>query len=82
MVFTPSPALHRIRRLVRLIRKHPDLSGPKKRGALLSQNLHCPDLPDPAQFVDTTVINRDPDGTRMERTARRNRKTCSGSARR
>ena len=65
MIFNPSPALHKIRQLVQLFRRHPipsrpsryapwpdpDLSGPDLSGHDLSGQ----DLPDPEQFIDTSV---------------------------
>ena len=70
MVFSPSPALRRIRQLVRLIRKHPDLSaktrniaryrpqlsGPElPRTELSDLKLLDPKLPDPELFMDTSA---------------------------
>jgi hypothetical protein len=70
MVFIPSPALRRIRQLVRLIRKHPDLSaktrniarhrlqqsGPEfPRPELADLKLLDPNLPDPELFMDTSA---------------------------
>ena len=70
MVFSPSPALRRIRQLVRLIRKHPDLSaktrniarhrlqqsGPEfPRPELADLKLLDPNLPDPELFMDTSA---------------------------
>jgi hypothetical protein len=70
MVLIPSPALRRIRQLVRLIRKHPDLtaktrniarhrpqqSGPEfPRPELADLKLPDPKLPDPELFMDTSA---------------------------
>ena len=72
MVFSPSPALHRIRQLVRLIRKHPDLPAKSWNTArrtpqlpntelpkLRLPELKLPELglPDPEQFVDSSASN-------------------------
>lgn len=62
MVFHSSPALRRIRQLVRLIRRHPDLPAnrritpwhdPEPFGPLHSE------LPDPEQFVDSSVTRHE-----------------------
>jgi hypothetical protein len=84
MVFSPSPAIHKIRQLVRLIRNHPDLTRE-------SRNTPWPslELPDPAQFVDSSVTNNaiGPDigpDIRPDRTdsnTRRKRANCPGSLR-
>jgi hypothetical protein len=50
MVFLPSPALRKICQLVQRIRRHPDL--PK---TLRTAPCRTRDLPDPAQFMDTSV---------------------------
>jgi hypothetical protein len=70
MAFIPSPALRRIRQLVRLIRKHPDLSAktrnitrhrPQQSGPefplpeLPDLQLLDPKLPDPELFMDTSA---------------------------
>jgi hypothetical protein len=70
MVFSPSPALRRIRQLVRLIRKHPDpsaknrntaryrapQSGPEfPRPELPDIKLLDPNLPDPELFMDASA---------------------------
>ena len=44
MVFSPSPALRRIRQLVRLIRKHPDLSAKTRNIARHRPRLSGPDF--------------------------------------
>jgi hypothetical protein len=65
MIFNPSPALHKIRQLVQLFRRHPvpsrssryapwpvrDLSGHDLSGQYLPDQV----LPDPEQFIDTSV---------------------------
>jgi hypothetical protein len=58
MIFPSSPALRRIRQLARLIRRHPDLpahSSASWHAAELSNGT----LPDPAQFVDSSVTSND-----------------------
>jgi hypothetical protein len=50
MIFNPSPALHKIRQLVRLIRRDPILRRPARYATRPVQ-----DLPDPEQFVDSSV---------------------------
>jgi hypothetical protein len=77
MLFSPSPAIHKIRQLVRLIRNHPN---PTRE----SRNIpwRIPELPDPAQFVDSSVTNNasGPD-IRPDRTdsgPRRKRSGCPG----
>jgi hypothetical protein len=72
MVFSPSPALHRIRQLMRLIRKHPDLPG-KPRNALR----RVPKLPDPEQFVDSSAVRNDVPG-RTKLNSGRKRVACPG----
>lgn len=55
MVFSPSPALHRICQLVRLIRNHPDLPQEARGTARRPPQLPHPDLPDPERFVDSSA---------------------------
>ena len=70
MIFSPSHALRRIRQLVRLIRKHPDLSAKTRNAArcrpqlsgpefprpeLLDLKLLDPKLPDPELFMDASA---------------------------
>ena len=50
MIFNPSPALHKIRQLVQLFRRHPVSSRPSRYAPWPGQ-----DLPDPEQFIDTSV---------------------------
>jgi hypothetical protein len=50
MVFLPSPALRKIRQFVRRICTHPDL--PNRARAMPCRTR---ELPDPAQFIDTSV---------------------------
>jgi hypothetical protein len=50
MIFNPSPALHKIRQLVRLISKDPIPRRPCWKRPWPGQ-----DLPDPEQFVDSSV---------------------------
>jgi hypothetical protein len=68
MIFNPSPALHKIRQLVQLFRRNPvpfrppryapwpchERSGQDLSGHDLSGQ-YLPDLPDPEQFIDTSV---------------------------
>ena len=55
MVFSQSPALHRIRQLVRLIRKHPDLpERPRNAVCRVPKPPETP-LPDPELFVDSST---------------------------
>jgi hypothetical protein len=86
MVFIPSPALRRIRQLVRLIRKHPDLSAKTRNRArhrpqqpspaeLLDLKLLDPKLPDPELFMDTSaernaISERTDLDSRLRRTSR------------
>jgi hypothetical protein len=86
MIFNPSPALHKIRQLVQLFRRHPvpsrpsrytpwpdqDLSGPDLSGPdLPGDDLSRQDLPDPEQFIDTSVKKTaamsDPSGSHTRR---------------
>jgi hypothetical protein len=55
MVFSQSPALHRIRQLVRLIRKHPDLPERPRNAARHALKLPDMRLPDPELFVDSST---------------------------
>jgi hypothetical protein len=82
MVFFPSPALRRIRQLVRLIRKHPDLSAktrnitrrrPQLSGPEFTRpELLDPNLPDPELFMDTSAErNAISDGTDLDSRRRR-----------
>jgi hypothetical protein len=77
MVFSPSPAIHKIRQLVRLIRNHPDLTREPRNTPWRS-----PELPDPAQFVDSSVTNNaiDPD-IRPDRTDSGPRRKRTGLSR-
>jgi hypothetical protein len=90
MVFFPSPALHRIRQLVRLIRRHPDLPAKSwnsaRRAPQLSNTelpkLRLPDpelpelrLPDPEQFVDSSASNNVVSG-RVSLNTRQKRANC------
>jgi hypothetical protein len=86
MVFFPSPALHRIRQLVRLIRKHPDLPAKSWNTARCTPKLHntepklqLPDLqlPDPEQFVDSSASNNVVSG-RVSLNTRQKRANCPG----
>jgi hypothetical protein len=64
MVFLPSPALRKIRQLVRRIRRHPDLPKQARMAPCRTR-----ELPDPAQFIDTSVAraSRAEPGTRRKR---------------
>jgi hypothetical protein len=92
MVFSPSPALRRIRQLVRLIRKHPDLSaktrniarhrlqqsGPEfPRPELADVKLPDPNLPDPELFMDAST-ERNPISDRTDLDSRRRRASHPG----
>jgi hypothetical protein len=92
MVFFPSPALRRIRQLVRLIRKHPDLnaktpniarhrpqrSGPEfPRPELPDLKLLDPNLPDPELFMDASA-ERNTISDRTDLDSRRRRVSCPG----
>jgi hypothetical protein len=60
MIFNPSPALHKIRQLVQLFRKHPVPCRPSRYTPwpaqdLSGHDLSGQDLPDPEQFIDTSV---------------------------
>jgi hypothetical protein len=57
MVFHSSPALRRIRQLARLIRRHPDLPVQSCNTPWRGPELPHAALPDPAQFVDSSVSN-------------------------
>jgi len=50
MIFNPSPAMHKIRELVRLIRRDPIPPRPARYAPWPVE-----DLPDPEQFVDSSV---------------------------
>jgi hypothetical protein len=87
MIFSPSPALRRIRQLVRLIRKHPDLSAKTRniarhrpqlpglefpRPELPDLKLLDPKLPDPELFMDTSAErNANSDRTDLDSHRRR-----------
>jgi hypothetical protein len=73
MVFSPSPAIHKFRQLVRLIRKHPDLPSESRNTPWRS-----PELPDPEQFVDSSVTNN-VIGSGQTDSSRRKRTSCPGS---
>ena len=65
MIFNPSPALHKIRQLVQQFRRHAVPCRPSRYGPLPVRDLsghdlsgqYSPDqvLPDPEQFIDTSV---------------------------
>ena len=92
MIFSPSPALRRIRQLVRLIRKHPDLSaktrnierhrkqqsGPEfPRHELSDLKLLDPMLPDPELFMDAST-ERNPISDQTDLDSRRGRVSRPG----
>jgi hypothetical protein len=62
MLFHSSPALRRIRQLARLIRRHPDLPVHSWNNPWRSPDPPDAALPDPAQFVDSSVSNGILDG--------------------
>jgi hypothetical protein len=72
MVFSQSPALHRIRQLVRLIRKHPDLPAKPRSAAR-----RAPKLPDPDLFVDSST-GGNPVSGRVSLNTRQKRANCPG----
>lgn len=57
MLFHSSPALRRIRRLARLIRRHPDLPVHSWNASWRDSELPDAALPDPAKFVDSSVTS-------------------------
>ena len=76
MIFNPSPALHKIRQLVQLFRRHPVCSRPPRYAPWPDQDLSAHDLsgqnlPDPEQFIDTSVKKTtamsDPSGSHTRR---------------
>jgi hypothetical protein len=82
MVFSPSPALRRIRQFLRLIRKHPDLPAKTRNTARrLPQRpgpeLPDPELPDPEQFMDSSA-GRNASSDRTDIDPRLRRVSCSG----
>jgi hypothetical protein len=80
MIFSPSPALRRIRQLMRLIRKHPDLPAETRNTARhLPQRpeLPGPELPDPEQFMDTSA-GRNAISGRTDLDPRQRRTSCPG----
>jgi hypothetical protein len=87
MVFSPSPALRRIRQLVRLIRKHPDLSAKTRNIARRRPQLSGPEfprpelldpkLPDPELFMDTSA-ERNAISDRTDLDSRRRRTSRPG----
>jgi hypothetical protein len=71
MLFNPSPALHKIRQLVRLIRRDAVPSRPCR-----NTPLHGQELPDPAHFIDSSVPTG-ADGSGQTRSQpRRKRANC------
>jgi hypothetical protein len=89
MIFNPSPALHKIRQLVQLFRRHPVPSRPScytpwpcrelSGHDLSGQYLPDQNLPDPELFIDTSVKKTaamsEPSGshTRRKRASTHNR---------
>ncbi len=59
MLFHSSPALRRIRQLARLIRRHPDLPVHSCNTPWRGPEQPHGTLPDPAQFVDSSVRSSD-----------------------
>jgi hypothetical protein len=55
MIFNPSPALHKIRQLVQLFRRHPVPSRPSRYAPWPGDDRFDRELPDPSQFIDTSV---------------------------
>jgi hypothetical protein len=87
MVFSPSPALRRIRQLVRLIRKHPDLPAKTRNTPWRSPDLPHPELPhldlpdpklpDPERFMDSSA-GRNASSDRTDTDWRQRRASCPG----
>jgi hypothetical protein len=76
MVFHSSPALRRIRQLARLIRRHPDLPANYRDTPWHDLELSGPEplnsaLPDPEQFVDSSVTCNEPNTTQGDTDMRR-----------
>ena len=76
MRFNPSPALHKICQLVQLLRRHPVPPRPPRYASwpcreLSGHDLSGQDLPDPSQFIDTSVKKTaamsDPSGSHTRR---------------
>jgi hypothetical protein len=71
MLFHSSPALRRIRRLARLIRRHPDLPVHSYKTPWRGPEQPHGTLPDPAQFVDSSVRSSDRTSYRGDASTRR-----------
>jgi hypothetical protein len=67
MIFSPSPALHKIRQLVRLIRNHPEIAAIPDT-ALVGKN-----LPDPTRFIDSSMTGNTPGATQADTRQKRSR---------
>jgi hypothetical protein len=73
MIFNPSPALHTIRQLVRLIRRDSVPPRPARYAPWPVQ-----DLPDPEQFVDSSVRRNTAGSDESGSHTRRKRASCPG----
>jgi hypothetical protein len=73
MIFNPSPALRKIRQFVRLIRREP-ISPKRARYAPWPVQ----DLPDPEQFVDSSVRRNTAGSDESGSHTRRKRASCPG----
>src|SRR3954447_14617603 len=71
MIFNPSPALHKIRQFVRLIRRNPI---PPRRARYAPWPVE--DLPDPEQFVDSSVKKNTAGSDESGSHTRRKRASC------
>jgi hypothetical protein len=88
MIFNPSPALHKIRQLVQLFRRHPVPSRPSRYAPwpcrdlsgqdLSGHDLSGQDLPDPSQFIDTSVKKTAAMSDPSNSHTRRKRVNCTG----
>jgi hypothetical protein len=73
MIFNPSPALHKIRQLVRLIRRD---RIPRRASRYAPWPVQ--DLPDPEQFVDASVRRNTAGSPESGSHTRRKRASCPG----
>ena len=73
MIFNPSPALRKIRQFVRLIRRDPISPRPARYAPWPVQ-----DLPDPDQFVDSSVRRNTAGSDESGSHTRRKRASCPG----
>jgi hypothetical protein len=73
MIFNPSPALHKIRQLVRLIRRDPVPSRTPRYTPWPGQ-----ELPDPEQFIDSSIKGNTAGPGQAGSHTRRKRANCPG----